>query len=124
MPPLPAKPCARCGRRFTWRKRWARDWDQVRFCSERCRRARPDDAAALEQAMLELLARRARDASICPSEAARAVDPEGWREKMEAARSAARRLVARGLVEVTQRGQVVDADRARGPVRVRLARRG
>jgi len=34
---LPEKPCAHCGRPFTWRKKWARDWDNVRFCSDRCR---------------------------------------------------------------------------------------
>ncbi|MBD3788559.1 MULTISPECIES: DUF2256 domain-containing protein [Thioclava] len=35
---LPSKLCAHCARPFTWRKKWARDWEQVRFCSERCRR--------------------------------------------------------------------------------------
>ncbi len=35
---LPQKVCATCARPFAWRKKWARDWDNVRFCSERCRR--------------------------------------------------------------------------------------
>lgn len=35
---LPSKPCAACGRPFTWRRKWARDWPEIRFCSERCRR--------------------------------------------------------------------------------------
>ena len=34
---LPQKLCAACGLPFAWRKKWARDWDQVRFCSDRCR---------------------------------------------------------------------------------------
>ena len=34
---LPQKICAACGRPFSWRKKWARDWDSVRFCSDRCR---------------------------------------------------------------------------------------
>lgn len=34
---LPQKTCATCGKPFTWRKKWERDWDQVRFCSDRCR---------------------------------------------------------------------------------------
>nr|WP_175586123.1 MULTISPECIES: DUF2256 domain-containing protein [unclassified Pseudomonas] len=38
---LPSKLCVGCGRPFTWRKRWARCWEQVRYCSERCRRSRP-----------------------------------------------------------------------------------
>ncbi|NCO21938.1 MAG: DUF2256 domain-containing protein [Rhodobacterales bacterium] len=41
---LPTKVCARCGRPFAWRKKWARDWDNVRFCSERCRREKPPGA--------------------------------------------------------------------------------
>ncbi|MCC7052845.1 MAG: DUF2256 domain-containing protein [Gemmatimonadaceae bacterium] len=34
----PSKDCLRCGRPFTWRKKWARDWESVKYCSERCRR--------------------------------------------------------------------------------------
>ncbi|MBV8657607.1 MAG: DUF2256 domain-containing protein [Burkholderiales bacterium] len=37
---LPNKYCAACGRPFAWRRKWARDWDRVIYCSERCRRAR------------------------------------------------------------------------------------
>jgi hypothetical protein len=36
---LPTKTCEQCGRPFTWRKKWGRDWEAVRYCSERCRRA-------------------------------------------------------------------------------------
>lgn len=36
--PLPTKTCATCGKPFAWRKKWAKCWDQVRHCSERCRR--------------------------------------------------------------------------------------
>ncbi|XKF16345.1 DUF2256 domain-containing protein [Halomonas sp. BLK-85] len=35
---LPQKICVFCQRPFAWRKKWARDWDNVRYCSERCRR--------------------------------------------------------------------------------------
>ncbi|WP_434063844.1 DUF2256 domain-containing protein [Roseateles subflavus] len=41
---LPSKPCLHCGRPFAWRRKWARDWEQVRYCSERCRRARVEPA--------------------------------------------------------------------------------
>jgi len=34
---LPEKPCLACQRPMIWRKKWARDWDQVKFCSDRCR---------------------------------------------------------------------------------------
>jgi hypothetical protein len=35
---LPQKVCAQCGRPFAWRKKWERVWDEVRYCSEACRR--------------------------------------------------------------------------------------
>lgn len=78
-----------------------------------------DVGRALEDAVRSLLAARADGATICPSEAARAVGDEQWRDLMEPARAAARRLVAAGEVEVTQGGQVVDPATARGPVRIR-----
>ena len=80
---------------------------------------------ALEAALLALLDARARSATVCPSEAARAVggaDEQAWRDLMEPARMAARRLVARGEVEITQGGTVVDPSTTKGPVRVRRAR--
>lgn len=48
---LPQKICATCGLPFTWRKKWAKVWDEVRYCSDRCRSARgrkggtPDNGA-------------------------------------------------------------------------------
>ena len=36
---LPTKTCPACGRPFTWRKKWADVWDEVIYCSERCRRS-------------------------------------------------------------------------------------
>jgi hypothetical protein len=49
---LPEKTCATCGRPFAWRKKWARVWDEVRYCSDRCRGNRPasgSDGAAKAQ---------------------------------------------------------------------------
>ena len=37
---LPSKPCAVCGRAMTWRKAWAKNWGEVRYCSEACRKKR------------------------------------------------------------------------------------
>ena len=76
----------------------------------------------LERAIGALLDDRRPGATICPSEAARAVGDEGWRDLMPAARAAAGRLAAAGAVQVTQGGEVVDVTTARGPVRIR--RRG
>ncbi|MBT7642019.1 MAG: DUF2256 domain-containing protein [Rhodobiaceae bacterium] len=34
---LPQKQCLTCERPFAWRKKWARDWDAVKYCSHKCR---------------------------------------------------------------------------------------
>ncbi|MGB7565437.1 MAG: DUF2256 domain-containing protein [Prochlorococcaceae cyanobacterium] len=33
----PTKVCPVCGRPFQWRKKWKDVWDEVRYCSDRCR---------------------------------------------------------------------------------------
>ena len=47
---LPSKLCATCGKPFTWRKKWEKVWDEIRYCSRRCRegkeRTRPGQSAA------------------------------------------------------------------------------
>ncbi|MFG6416835.1 DUF2256 domain-containing protein [Roseateles sp. DC23W] len=35
---LPSKPCLACGRPMSWRKAWTKNWAEVKYCSERCRR--------------------------------------------------------------------------------------
>ncbi|PWQ95133.1 DUF2256 domain-containing protein [Leucothrix pacifica] len=41
---LAEKICPVCDRPFSWRKKWAKCWEEVRYCSERCRRNRPKNA--------------------------------------------------------------------------------
>jgi hypothetical protein len=43
---LPQKPCVQCGRAMVWRKNWAKNWDAVKYCSERCKRdSKPSQSA-------------------------------------------------------------------------------
>lgn len=120
------KTCSSCGRTIEWRKKWERNWDGVRYCSEICRRSKPNDTdRALEASILLLLSHRTGGDTICPSEAARAVGgpaEEDWRPLMEPARRAARRLVAAGEIEITQKGRTVDPSTAKGPIRLRKRR--
>ncbi len=120
----PAKACATCGRSIEWRKKWERDWDQVRYCSDACRSNKPGrQDRALEQAILALLAERGAGKTICPSEAARRVggeDRAAWELLMEPARAAARRLTAAGRITITQSGHAVDPSHAKGPIRLKL----
>lgn len=121
----PDKNCVVCGRVITWRKKWARDWENVKYCSQACRQRKlqPIDEA-LEHLILDLLRSRSHGASICPSEAARALGARqstDWRSLMEPTRMAARRLVHKNQIQITQRGQVVDPSTAKGPIRLKLS---
>lgn len=74
----------------------------------------------LEASIRALAQHRGPRSSICPSDAARAVGGEDWRELMDDARLAARRLARSGDVEITQRGNAVDPDGDwSGPIRIR-----
>ncbi|MFZ4554844.1 MAG: DUF2256 domain-containing protein [Pseudanabaena sp.] len=35
---LPSKNCAVCDKPFSWRKKWEKCWDEVKYCSDRCRK--------------------------------------------------------------------------------------
>lgn len=111
--------CAYCGRAMP-----ASAAEGQRWCSKACRQHRLTETdVALEKKIAELLAARPASSSICPSEVARATS-EDWRDLMEPTRRAARRLVARGEVEITQGGSVVDPSLFKGPIRIRLPRSG
>ncbi|MBL6904318.1 DUF2256 domain-containing protein [Gammaproteobacteria bacterium] len=47
-PQLPSRVCIVCRRSFNWRKKWKRDWDNVLYCSQGCRRNKRDTDLALE----------------------------------------------------------------------------
>jgi len=115
-----SRTCQRCGRIIEWRRKWKDVWDSIRYCSDACRRQRLDtEDHALEDSIQSLLQQRAASATICPSEAARAIFPATWSSEMERTRQAARRLTAQGIIEITQQGHVVDPSTAKGPIRLR-----
>jgi hypothetical protein len=79
--------------------------------------------ARARQAILDLLEQRDPGKTICPSDAARALGgDDGFRPLMDLVRDAAGELVEAGRIEVTQHGEPVDLDRAKGPIRLRAAR--
>jgi hypothetical protein len=74
----------------------------------------------LRDTILELARERGPSKTICPSDAARAVGGENWRDLMDDARDVARELARLGHVEITQKGEVLDPDAIwRGPIRIR-----
>jgi hypothetical protein len=75
---------------------------------------------AVEAAILEAVHRRGAGRTLCPSEVARAMAPDDWRGLMPLVRAAAARLARQGAIAVTQKGAPVDAETARGPIRLGL----
>jgi hypothetical protein len=74
----------------------------------------------LESSIRALTEHRGPTSSICPSDAARAVGGDAWRELVDDAREIARLLAGSGDVQITQRGEVVDPDGDwSGPIRIR-----
>ncbi|PST83915.1 DUF2256 domain-containing protein [Pedobacter yulinensis] len=37
---LPQKNCPVCGRPFSWRKKWEENWNEVKYCSDKCRKSK------------------------------------------------------------------------------------
>jgi Protein of unknown function (DUF3253) len=76
----------------------------------------------LAAAMRALLRHRRPDATICPSDAARVVGGESWRDLMDAAREVAAELSQEGIIAVRQHGADVDVAAAVGPIRLARGR--
>ena len=34
---LPSKICVTCEKPFSWRKKWEKNWDNLKYCSDKCR---------------------------------------------------------------------------------------
>jgi len=102
------KTCASCGRRIQWRAKWAKNWAEVRYCSDACRSRRVSAAdLALEADILTRLEALPRGRTIPSS-------PD------EPSRRAARRLTASGRIELLQSGRIVDPSTAKGEFQLRL----
>jgi hypothetical protein len=125
--PPPDKTCRSCGRRITWRKKWERTWDDLRFCSDACRRRGVSKQDEQVEARIRSLLADARQSmtdvevagQLAPTQAGSPEAGQPTGVPIEVVRRAARRLVAAGVLEMVQRGRVVDPSTAAGPVLLR-----
>ncbi|MEM8804805.1 MAG: DUF3253 domain-containing protein [Cyanobacteria bacterium P01_G01_bin.38] len=76
--------------------------------------------AQIQTCILTQVAQRGPDKTICPSEIARALGGDDWRGLMAPVREQGRQLAAAGKIWVMQKGQRVDAERAKGAIRYRV----
>lgn len=70
-----------------------------------------------EDAILAMLERRGPGKTFCPSEAAQLIDPDRWRDHMDAIRAAGTALWGARRLAVTQKGTHIDPRDARGAIR-------
>ncbi|MCJ8208534.1 DUF3253 domain-containing protein [Mucilaginibacter sp. RS28] len=63
---------------------------------------------------------RGADKSICPSDIARVLFPADWRKHMDDVRTEAFELERQGKVLITQKGQPVEIENIKGPIRIKI----
>lgn len=85
------------------------------------------NADPAEQAILDTLASRGAQKSICPTEAARALagnpPDESWRRSLAPVKLAAQRLARAGQIEILRKGKPVDPETLHGVIRLRLSQK-
>jgi hypothetical protein len=112
------KICQNCYLPFSWRKKLENVWEQVKFCSEKCRKQKSlKRKVAIENEILSLAAERGAT-SFCASEVLRRLY-ENWRPQMAITRQVARKLMLEGKILVTQSGKPVKDLKFRGPIRLK-----
>ncbi len=117
------KICQQCGRAFEFRKKWEKNWDEIKFCSDRCRQSSKGAGKKLilhyKEKIVALLKSRSRENSACPSEIL-SNEEKSNKQTMENVRQAARLLADEGIIVITQAGRIVDPSDFRGPIRLKL----
>ena len=74
----------------------------------------------IQACLLAKVNQRGPHKTICPSEVARDLGGDAWRDLMPLVRAVGTRLMREGYIQVTQKGQAVDPETAKGPIRYRL----
>ncbi|MCB0352229.1 MAG: DUF2256 domain-containing protein [Bdellovibrionales bacterium] len=50
---FPTKVCPTCNRPFSWRKKWTRCWENVKYCSKRCAGAKKPKEERVQRSFLD-----------------------------------------------------------------------
>ena len=110
------KHCASCGRPFEHQKRFEKNWEEIKYCSSKCRREKLEKKQAeLEKFITHKLI---GVSNICPSQIAQEFYGDSWRAEMEPIRCACRRLHQKGVLLITQNKKIVTSLNFKGPIRI------
>lgn len=112
-----SKICQSCGRTIEYRKKWEKNWEQVKYCSQSCKSKK--NSFDYKDQILKRLNDQKIKSSICPSEVL-PLEQKQDKEMMEHVRRSARLLAHEGLIEITQGNKPVDPENFKGPIRLRL----
>ncbi|WP_316807183.1 DUF3253 domain-containing protein [Pedobacter agri] len=76
--------------------------------------------AAISAKILSVATQRGTEKTTCPSEIARMLFPEDWRDHMAAVVDASIGLHHQGKVLITQKGLPIDVNHIKGPIRIKI----
>lgn len=117
-----SKICSWCFRPFEYRKKWEKNWDDIKLCSDLCRKdSKNKEKKNLKEIYKTELLKQIQQRSpksICPSEIARSLF-ENWREHMEPIRQVCRELFLQNKILITQNEKVVKDLNFKGPIRIK-----
>ena len=117
---LPQRSCSSCGRSFTWRKSFAKNWEDVKYCSKACRKRKLSKIdQQIENTILELLETQTYPTPLSTGQIADFLDFGDDKNLLESIKRAARRLEAKSFVIITQDGKRVDSSKAKGHFQIR-----
>ncbi len=113
--------CAVCGLPFSWRSRWKDCWDEVRYCSQRCRRRKLRDSdQQLESQLLDLLRHGRQSVSELESSVTGAA-AMGIAPDRQSVRMALRRLCVKGAVRIPRPARTVDGMASDGSTLIEIS---
>jgi len=111
------KICSSCGRTIEYRKKWEKNWPEIKYCSDECRRNK--NKFDYRGAILKLLKEKGIHSTLCPSELL-TEEFKDDKKMLEHVRRSARLLANENKIEIIQSGKVVDPTSFKGPIRLRL----
>ncbi len=117
---LPQRSCSSCGRSFTWRKSFAKNWEDVKYCSKACRKRKLSKIdQQIENIILKLLESQPHPTPLTTGQIADLLDFGNDKNLLESIKRAVRRLEAKSFVIITQDGKRVDSSTAKGHLQIR-----
>lgn len=90
------------------------------MASDHDARSGEDVDQQISEQILAMVTARGAGKTICPSEVARTVRPDDWRQLMKKVRQSAIRLADGGAISIYRKGKPIPTDQVRGVIRLGL----